>query len=95
MSRAKRRQTTRTPERRRRKRLGGRQLTALVEETIVDAYGDSEQLVDFLTMLEENLDCPFTTTTLGKSVAIGPCDDLRPPSDAYPRQPATTDCYGN
>ena len=45
----------RTPERRRRKRLGRRQLTASVEEAIVDAYGDSEQLVGFLTMLEENL----------------------------------------
>jgi hypothetical protein len=35
-----------------------------VEEAIVDAYGDSEQLVGFLTMLEENLACPFTTTIL-------------------------------
>jgi Calcium binding len=41
-----------------------------VEEAIVDAYGDSEQLVGFLTILEENLACPFTTTILGTSVRV-------------------------
>jgi hypothetical protein len=41
-----------------------------VEEAIVDAYGDSEQLVGFLTMLEENLACPFTITILGTPVRV-------------------------
>jgi hypothetical protein len=33
-------------------------LDALIEEAIVDAYGDDEQRVGFLTMLEERLDMP-------------------------------------
>lgn len=70
MSRAKRGQTTRSPERRLRKRLSRRQLTALVEEAIVDAYGDSEQRVGFLTILEEKLACPFTTEVLGTPVHV-------------------------
>jgi hypothetical protein len=32
-----------------------------VEEAIVDAYGDSEQLVGSLAMPEKNVACPFTT----------------------------------
>ncbi|MGH9382852.1 MAG: calcium-binding protein [Vicinamibacterales bacterium] len=70
MLRAKRGQTKRTPERSLRKRLGTRQLTALVEAAIVDAYGDSEQRVGFLTMLEEKLACPFTTEILGTPVRV-------------------------
>ena len=70
MSRAKREPTTRTRERSLRKRLGAGQLTALVEEAIVDAYGDSEQRVGFLTMLEEKLACPFTTEILGSPVRV-------------------------
>jgi hypothetical protein len=70
MSRANEGQTTRTPARSPRKRLGRRQLTALVEEAIVDAYGDSEQRVGFLTTLEEKLACPFTTQILGTPVRV-------------------------
>jgi hypothetical protein len=53
-----------------RPRLGQRQLTALVEEAIIDAYGDSEQLVGLLTMLQEHLVVPFTTEILGTSVRV-------------------------
>jgi hypothetical protein len=35
-----------------RQRLSRRRLEALIEEAIVDAYGDSEQRIGFLTMLE-------------------------------------------
>ena len=42
----------------------------MVEEAIVDAYGDSEQLVGFLTMLEEKLACPFMTAILGTPVRV-------------------------
>src|SRR2546430_4598505 len=48
-----------------RPRFSPRQRTALVEEAIIDAYGESEQRVRFLTMLEEHLACPFTTAILG------------------------------
>jgi hypothetical protein len=53
-----------------RQRLGTRRLTALVEEAIVDAYGESEQRVGCLTMLEEHLTCPFTTAIVGVPVRV-------------------------
>jgi hypothetical protein len=53
-----------------RKRLGVRQREALIEEATVDAYGESEQRVGFLTMLEEQLACPFTTDILGTPVRV-------------------------
>jgi hypothetical protein len=51
-------------------RLSPRQLTALVEEAIIDAYDESEQRVGFLTMLEEHLACPFPTVILGTPVQV-------------------------
>ena len=53
-----------------RKRLGAGQRDALIEEATVDAYGESEQRVGFLTMLEEHLACPFTTAILGVPVHV-------------------------
>jgi hypothetical protein len=53
-----------------RKRLGTRQLEALIDEAIVDAYGESEQRVGFLTMLEEHLAVPFPTAILGTPVRV-------------------------
>jgi hypothetical protein len=53
-----------------RKRLGVRQRDALIEEATVDAYGESEQRVGFLTMLEDQLACPFTTDILGTPVRV-------------------------
>jgi hypothetical protein len=51
-------------------RLSPRQLMALVEDAIIDAHDESEQRVGFLTMLEEHLACPFTTTILGTPVQV-------------------------
>ena len=70
MSRVTQRQTKRTRERSPRKRLGTRQLEALIEEALVDAYGESEQRVGFLTMLEENLTVPFAAEILGTPVRV-------------------------
>jgi calcium binding protein len=42
----------------------------LVEEAIVDAYGEPEQRVGFLCMLQEHLACPFTTEILGQPVRV-------------------------
>ena len=53
-----------------RRRLGKRQLEALIEEAIIDAYGESEQRVGFLTMLEEHLAVPFATEILGTAVRV-------------------------
>ena len=62
--------TKRTREGSQRRRLGRRQLEALIEEAIIDAYGESEQRVGFLTMLEENLAVPFATEILGTVVRV-------------------------
>ena len=45
-------------------------LDELVEEAIVDAYGEDEQLTGFYTMIEENLVLPFTTMVLGVEVTV-------------------------
>jgi hypothetical protein len=45
-------------------------LEELVEEAIVDAYGEDEQLAGFYTMIEENLVLPFKTMVLGVEVTV-------------------------
>src|SRR6266849_3079847 len=50
--------------------LGKRQLEELIEEAIVDAYGESEQRVGFLTMLEDGLAFPFETEILGAFCSV-------------------------
>lgn len=55
-------------------------LDELIEEAIVDAYGESEQTVGFYTMLEEHLVMPFATEMLGAEVIVervGLTDDER------------------
>lgn len=47
-----------------------KQLERLVEEAVVDAYGDSEQRVGFLTLLQENVALPFETEVLGVPVTV-------------------------
>ncbi|MGC2029055.1 MAG: calcium-binding protein [Steroidobacteraceae bacterium] len=42
----------------------------MIEQATVDAYGDSEQITAWLTMIEENLAVPFETTVLGASVTV-------------------------
>ena len=49
-------------------------LDELVEEAVVDAYGEDEQLVGFYTMIEENLALPFTTRVLGVEVTVAGID---------------------
>jgi hypothetical protein len=71
MSRPPRRQ----PARPRKKRaqppsLGKRRLDELVEEAIIDAYGESEQLVGLLCTLQQHLAVPFTTEILGTIVRV-------------------------
>ena len=54
----------------RRKRISDARLDEMIEEAIVDAYGESEQLVGFYTMLEDNLKVPFRTKLLGVEVTV-------------------------
>lgn len=51
-----------------------KELERLAEEAVVDAYGDSEQRMGFLTMLEENLALPFETEVLGVQVTVESID---------------------
>jgi hypothetical protein len=61
-----------------RSRLGKRQLEALIEEAIIDAYGESDQRVGFLTMLEEHLAVPFAREILGTAVRVERVDLTTP-----------------
>ena len=42
----------------------------MIEEAIVDAYGESEQIGGFYTKIEEHLAVPFETTVLGVTVSV-------------------------
>jgi hypothetical protein len=53
-----------------RRGLTKQRLESLIEQAMVDAYGDSEQRVGFLCMLQEHLACPFTTHILGEQVTV-------------------------
>lgn len=50
------------------------ELDDLVEQAIVDAYGDDEQLTAFYTLIVENLALPFTTTVLGIEARVEAVD---------------------
>ena len=53
-----------------RPRLSKAQLDELVEEALVDAYGESEQVTGFYTMMENDLRLPFETEVLGMTVIV-------------------------
>jgi len=42
----------------------------LMEQAIVDAYGESEQRAGLFTMIEDNLALPFETDVLGLTVTV-------------------------
>jgi hypothetical protein len=50
--------------------LSAARLDALIEEALVDAYGDSEQRTAFFTVLDDSLSLPFTTQILGLEVTV-------------------------
>src|SRR5215471_14421778 len=51
-------------------RLSKARLDELVEEALVDAYGESEQATGFYTMMENDLQLPFETEILGMTVIV-------------------------
>ena len=55
-------------------RLSNSCLEKLVEEAIIDAYNESEQVSGFYTMLEDNLKLPFETELLGVAVTVESVD---------------------
>ncbi len=58
----------------RRRTVPNIELDRMIEEAIVDAYGDSEQTVGFYTKLEDNLAVPFQTEILGVEVTVDRID---------------------
>jgi hypothetical protein len=51
-------------------RLSKARLDELVEDALVDAYGESEQVTGFYTMMENDLRLPFETEILGMTVTV-------------------------
>jgi hypothetical protein len=49
-------------------------LDEMIEEATVDAYGESEQITGFFTLLEEQLKFPFKTEMLGMEVTVEQLD---------------------
>jgi len=52
-------------------------LEKLIEQAVVDAYGEEEQVGGFLTMMEEHLALPFSTSILGVGVVVEKVDMTR------------------
>jgi len=52
-------------------------LESLIEEAIVDAYGDEEQTGGFFTMIEEHLALSFTVSILGVEAIVEKVDMTR------------------
>lgn len=46
----------------------------LVEEAVVDAYGDAEQETAFLTAMEDELPFPFKALVVGEEVTVAGID---------------------
>jgi hypothetical protein len=51
-------------------RLSKARLDELIEEALVDAYGESEQVTGFYTMMENDLRLPFETKILGVTASV-------------------------
>ncbi|MGW7824145.1 hypothetical protein ACWGLF_39980 [Streptomyces puniciscabiei] len=51
-------------------RLSTAELDAMVEEVIVDAYGEHEQLAAFQAVIADRLALPFATVVLGIPVTV-------------------------
>ena len=57
--------------------LGKARLEALIEEAVVDAYGDEEQTGGFFTMIAEHLALPFSVSILGVEAVVEKVDMTR------------------
>ncbi|HYL14889.1 MAG TPA: calcium-binding protein [Terriglobales bacterium] len=49
----------------------------MIEEAVVDAYNEEEQAAGFLTMIQDHLALPFSTTVRGVEVAVEKDDVTR------------------
>jgi hypothetical protein len=55
-------------------RISKARLAAMIEEATVDAYGESEQITGWYTMIEEHLALPFETTMLRVAAKVTKLD---------------------
>jgi hypothetical protein len=56
--------------RRRTPHLSKARLAEMIEEALVDTYGEAEQTTGWFTMIAENLAVPFETTVLDVTVVV-------------------------
>jgi hypothetical protein len=54
--------------------LSKAKLEALIEEAVIDAYGEDEQKVGLLTMIQEHLSLPFSVIILGVEAVVEKVD---------------------
>ncbi len=45
-------------------------LAALIDEATIDCYGEEEQHSGLLTMIEDNVECPFQAKVIGEKVVV-------------------------
>lgn len=64
----------------RRTRTSQARLRELIEEAIVDCYDEYEQHSGLLTMVEDNVVCPFQAKVIGEEVEV---IDLEWPDEGY------------
>ncbi len=57
--------------------LSKARLEALIEEAVVDAYGDEEQTGGYFKMIEEHLALPFSVSMLGVEAVVEPVEMTR------------------
>jgi len=50
--------------------LRAAELTEMIEEATIDAYGECEQATGWFTVIGDNLDMPFETQVLGVTVTV-------------------------
>lgn len=52
------------------RRIPKARLAEMMEAATLDAYGESEQVTSWFTMIDENLEVPFETTVLGVPATV-------------------------
>jgi calcium binding protein len=57
--------------------LSKAKLEKLIEEAVVDAYTEEDQVVGFLTMMQEHLTLPFSANIVGVDVVVEKVDMAR------------------
>jgi Calcium binding len=57
--------------------FGKAKLERLIEQAVVDAYTEGEQVVGFLTMMEDHLALPFSANIFGVDVVVERVDMTR------------------